>query len=72
MPVKVSADQFELDGDKLKHLPTGLEFWAGEKDVVLCDAGAAGRLLSSGHDYDAEEIKHMAWEIFQREKANCV
>jgi hypothetical protein len=70
--MKVSADQFELNGDKLTHVPTGAEFWAAEKDVALCDQGTAGKPLSSGHDYDPEEIKQMAWEIFQQEKTNCV
>jgi hypothetical protein len=72
MHMKVSADQFELRGDKLKHVPTGAVFWAGEKDVVLCDEGTAGKPIASGHDYDQEEIKQMAWEIFQQEKTSCV
>ena len=72
MHMKVSADQFELKGDRLIHLPTGAEFWAGEKDVVLCDEGHAGEPLSSGHDYDPEELKRVAWEVFQQERTNCL
>ena len=72
MHMKVSADQFELKGDRLVHLPTGAEFWAGETDVVLCDEGVAGEPLSSGHDYDPEEIKRVAWEIFQQERTSCL
>jgi hypothetical protein len=72
MKVKVSADQFELDGEKLTHLPTGAKFWVGDKDVVLCDIGAAGQPASSGNDYDPEELKRMAWEIFQQERTSCL
>jgi hypothetical protein len=72
MHMKVSADQFELRGEKLKHVPTGAEFWAGEKDVVLCDEGIAGKTLSSGHYYDPEEVKKVAWEIFRQEKSSCL
>lgn len=70
--MKVSADQFELNGDRLMHVPTGAEFWAAEKDVVLCDEGTAGKPLPKGDDYDPEDIKKMAWEIFQQEKARSV
>src|SRR4051812_366499 len=72
MHKKVSADQFELRGDKLIHVPTGAQFWTAEKDVALCDEGRAGKPTSSGHDYNPEEIKQMAWEIFQQEKRSCV
>jgi hypothetical protein len=72
MHMKVSADQFQMKGDKLIHLPTGAEFWAAEKDVALCDEGAAGKPLPGGHDYDPEELKRVAWEIFQKERTNCL
>jgi hypothetical protein len=70
--MKVSADQFELRGDKLTHRPTGAEFWAGEKDVVLCDEGSAGKPASGGDEYDPEELKQMAWEIFKQERTSCL
>ena len=58
--MKVSADQSEFNGDKLKHVPTGAEFWAGEKEPT------DRKPISSGHNYDSEEIKQMAWEIFHK------
>jgi hypothetical protein len=70
--MKVSADQFELRGDKLTHVPTGSEFWAGETDVVLCDKRSTLSPTASGDDYSVEDLKRMAWEIFQQEKATCV
>jgi hypothetical protein len=72
MHMKVSADQFQLKGDKLTHVPTGAEFWAGQKDVVLCNEGVAGKPAFSGNDYKSEELKQMAWEIFQQEKTSCL
>jgi len=72
MHMKVSAEQFELKGDKLTHVPTGATFWAGEKDVALCDEGAAGKQLASGHHYDLEELKRVAWEILKQEKVSCL
>jgi hypothetical protein len=71
MHMKVSADQFELNGEKLRHVPTGAEFWAAEKDVVLCDEGLAGKADFGGNDYDPEELKQVAWKIFQQERTSC-
>jgi hypothetical protein len=67
MPMKVSVDQFELQGDKLTHVPTGAEFLAGEKDVLLCNEGVAGKPAFSGNDYKLEELK-----IFQQERTSCL
>jgi hypothetical protein len=68
MHMKVSPDQFELDGDRVTHTPTGAEFWLGERDVVLCDIGEAGKPVFNGNDYSPEELKGIAWEIFQLHK----
>jgi hypothetical protein len=72
MHMKVSHDQFVIDGDRLTHQPTGAVFWMGEKDVVECDWGSAGKPVFNGNDYDLEELKHAAWEVFRLEKTNCV
>jgi hypothetical protein len=72
MHMKVNTDQFQLNGDRLTHLPKGAVFWMAEKDFVLCEQGDAGKVLSSGHDYDLEELKGVAWEIFQQQKASCL
>src|SRR5687767_13652749 len=69
MHMKVSADQFTLNGDKLTHTPSGAVFWMGDKDVVLCEPGIAGREMTSGHEYDVEELKQAAWTILQTEKS---
>jgi hypothetical protein len=68
MHKKVSAEQFILEGDRLTHIPRGAEFWLAERDVVLCDEGAAGKPVFSGNDYNSEELKSVAWEIFQLQK----
>ena len=66
MHMKVSAEQFVVDGDKLIHSPTGATFWLGEKDVALCDAGNPD--LPSGHDYNIDELKNQAWRIMVERK----
>ena len=67
MHMKVSAEQFVVDGEKLAHSPTGATFWLGEKDVALCDAGNPD--LASGHDYKIDELKNEAWHIIVARKA---
>ena len=67
MHMKVSAEQFVVDGDKLIHSPTGATFWLGDKDVTLCDAGVSD--LASGHDYQIDELKNEAWRIMVAQKA---
>jgi hypothetical protein len=71
MHMRVSADQFVVDGDRLTHTPSGAVFWLGDKDVVLCEAGAAGQTLSGG-DYNIEELKETARHILHTEKSSCL
>ena len=66
MHMKVDHSQFELDGDRLTHTPTGAVFWMGETDVVNCEEGDTQ--LESGHDYDRQELMEAARELFQRER----
>ena len=72
MHMKVSHDQFVIDGDRLTHQPTGAIFWMGKKDVVECDWGAAGKPVFNGNDYEPEELKQVAWEVFRLEKTKCI
>jgi hypothetical protein len=58
MHMKVTTEQFVLDGDKLTHKPTGATFWMGEKDVVCCEQGRLG--LETGDDYHLDELKDEA------------
>jgi hypothetical protein len=46
------------------HVPTGAQFWKGEKDVVNCEWGNAGEPLPSGNVYDRTELSEAAREIF--------
>jgi hypothetical protein len=61
MHMKVMAEQFVLDGDRLTHTPTGSAFWLGDKDIVCCEPGRLN--LQTGHDYKLEELKDQAWCI---------
>jgi hypothetical protein len=59
--MKVMAEQFVLDGDKLTHAPTNSMFWLGDKDIVRCEPGRLN--LQTGNDYKLEELKDEAWRI---------
>jgi len=72
MHMKVSHDQFEIHGDKLRHTPTGALFWMSEKDVVTCELGLAGTRTGAGDDYDVEQLKQVAWEVFKLQKSTCL
>jgi hypothetical protein len=72
MHMKVSHEQFEIHGDRLRHAPTGALFWMGGNDVVLCELGLAGTNMGAGHDYDPAELKQAAYEVFKLHKATCI
>jgi len=72
MHLKVSHDQFEIDGDRLRHAPTGALFCIDEKDAVTCEPGLAGTRMGTGHDYDVEELKQAAYEIFKQQNSTCL
>jgi hypothetical protein len=40
MHMKVMAEQFVVQSDKLTHTPTGSTFWLGEKASCVAKAGA--------------------------------
>jgi hypothetical protein len=61
MHSRVTTEQFQLNGDKLTHVPTGATFWMGEKDVVCCEPGHLS--LESGDDYELDEIKNESWRL---------
>jgi hypothetical protein len=69
MHMKVDHSQFQLDGDRLTHAPTGAVFWTGNKGIMNCQWRET--LLPSGHDYDRAELMEAAREIFLKEKTNC-
>jgi hypothetical protein len=66
MHMKVMAEQFVLQGDKLVHTPTGATFLLGDKDVVCCDQGHLH--LETGDDYKLDELKDEAWRIMAAER----
>ena len=66
MHMKVMAEQFMLQGDKLIHAPTGATFWLGDKDVECCEQGHLN--LETGDDYKLDELKDEAWRIMAAER----
>jgi len=67
MHMKVMAEQFVPDGDRLTHAPTGSRFWLGDKDVVCCEPGRLN--LQTGDDYKLDELKDEAWRIMAVKRA---
>ena len=70
MHMKVTAEQFVLNGDKLTHGPTGATFWMGDKDVVCCEPGRL--TLETGDDYNLDELKDVAWHMMTVERKSCI
>jgi hypothetical protein len=68
MHIKVTKEQFVLDGDRLTHAPTGATFWLGDKDVVCCEQGRLN--LDTGDDYRLDELKNEAWSIMLLNRAS--
>ena len=54
------------------HAPTGALFVMGESDVVSCEMGLAGTNLGGGRDYDVEEVRQAAYEVFKLQQSKCV
>jgi hypothetical protein len=67
--MKVMAEQFALEGDKLTHTPTGATFWLGDKDVVCCEPGRLN--LETGDDYKLDELKEEAWRIMLKARKSA-
>ena len=72
MHMKVSHNQFEIHGDKLRHTPTGALSRMSENDAVSCELGLAGAWTGAGDDYDVEQPKQAAWEVFKLQKSSCL
>ena len=70
MQMKVTAEQFVLNGDKLTHGPTGATFWMADKDVVCCERGRL--TLETGDDYKLDELKDVAWHMMTVERKACI
>jgi hypothetical protein len=68
MHMKVTTEQFVLDGEKLVHSPTGATFWLGERDVVCCEQGRLN--LDTGDDYKLDDLKKEAWRIMMLKRAS--
>jgi hypothetical protein len=69
MHMKVDHSQFQIDGDRLIHQPTGAVFWMGNKGIVNCEWGQIE--LASGHDYDRTQLQEAAREIFLADRSAC-
>jgi hypothetical protein len=70
MSRKVTHDQFNIEGDRLTHAPTGAQFWMGQTDVVVCDWALAGQPPSV--DFDRDELMAAAKELLESERTRCL
>lgn len=57
---QVTRDQFEWDGDRLTHIPTGARFNA-RSDWV--NYGRAGEILPNGDDFERSDVLKVAKQI---------
>jgi hypothetical protein len=72
MHMKIGHDQFEIDGDRARHAPTGALFWIDENDSVVCELGIGGTRSGAGDDYDIVELKQAAWDVLKLQKSTCL
>lgn len=56
----VTREQFEWDGDKLTHVPTGARF---NRKSTIANFGRAGETLENGESYEHEDIRAMAHQL---------
>jgi hypothetical protein len=59
----VTADQFEVTRNEVRHKPTGALFTSYPGlDKVICSVkwGSCGRVLPSGGNYSCDEVEAMA------------
>ncbi len=63
--IKPVRDEFETDGDAVRHIPTGycMKFHPGSRDTGIAEVGQLGRPLPDGRDYDPEAIRTMVREV---------
>ena len=57
---KVKRDQYEWDGNKLTHKPTGARF---SRNSSIVNYGNAGDILENGECYEREDVFAMAHEL---------
>jgi hypothetical protein len=59
---KPTLDEFELEGDRVLHKPTGAWFEAspGRPEIAHKDFGTAGNTQPNGDDYRPHEIEEIA------------
>ena len=64
---KPSADEFEVQENKVVHRPTGATFTCYPKPTLSTDMHVnykqAGNVLPNGDDYDREDIKAIAQKL---------
>ena len=58
----VTRDQFEIDGNEVRHVPTGAIFTVGG---TTTEWGRASLLLSNGDYFARKDVMHVAIEIMR-------
>lgn len=62
-----TADEFEVEGDRVVHKPTGAWFSAykGQPHIAHRSLGHAGELLPNGDDYAPDEVQDVAARLLR-------
>ena len=62
---KPTRDEFEIDGDAVRHVPTGycMQFHPGSRDTGIAETGEVGRALPDGRRYEVDDIREMVREV---------
>lgn len=63
-----NKDQFDLDGDKITHVPTGA-YWVTYPDAAephVKNPGRLGEKLENGDDYYPPEVEALALELLAK------
>jgi hypothetical protein len=59
--IKPTHEEFEVDGDRVRHLPTGycMKFHPGCRDTGIAEIGQLGRTLADGRRYEPDDVRVM-------------
>lgn len=62
---KPMREEFEVDGDVVRHIPTGycMKFHPGSRDTGIAEVGRLGQTLPDGRYYEPDDIRAMVREI---------
>jgi hypothetical protein len=63
--IKPTREEFEVDGDFVRHTPTGycMKFHPGSRDTGIAEIGQLGCMLADGRRYEPDDIRTMVRDV---------